>query len=69
MFLIQLVAYILILVFIGMATCALIGGIWLSFKLVPIAMMAIGGATLIWVVVYAFDKLVKSIKEAFDNVL
>ena len=68
MFLIQVIAYILIFFFVGIAACALIGGIWLSFKLVPIAVMAIGGATLIWVVVYALDKLIKSVKEAFDNV-
>ena len=68
MFLIQVIAYILIFFFVGISACALIGGIWLSFKLIPIAVVAIGGATLIWVVVYALDKLIKSVKEAFDNV-
>ena len=68
MLLIQIVAYILMFFFIGLAACALIGGIWLSFKLVPIVMMAIGGATLVWVILYALDKLTKSIKEAFNNV-
>ena len=67
MLLLRLVAYIIIGMFVLLSLGALTLGVWLSFKLVPVALMAIGGATLVWVVLYAFDKLVESVKEVWNN--
>ena len=67
MLLIRLLAYVIIGMFALLAVGALTLGIWLSFKLIPVALMAIGGITLVWVVLYAFDKLIETIKEVWKD--
>lgn len=67
MMLIRLLAYVIIGMFALLAVGALTLGIWLSFKLIPVALMAIGGITLVWVVLYAFDKLIETIKEVWKD--